>query len=150
MTSWIGITHFWPIRVDIKFIHKPQMGVGTPEDLLNDVIRGVDIFDCVMPTRLARHNTAMVHKNEQVLAQLGYHKCSRPIDNTCTCYTCQHFSRAYLRHLIVAKEMLSATLLSIHNLHTLIEVVKEMRQSILDARFNDFVESFLLGELSGK
>ena len=130
---------------------KPRylMGVGTPEDLLNAVIRGVDIFDCVLPTRLARHNTAMVTKDKLNLSNAVFAKDSRPIDNTCTCYTCQHFSRAYLRHLIVAKEMLSATLLSIHNLHTLFEFVKEMRQSILDARFNDFVESFILGEHSG-
>jgi len=131
---------------------KPRylMGVGTPEDLLNAVIRGVDIFDCVLPTRLARHNTAMVPKDKLNLTNAVFAKDSRPIDDTCTCYTCQHFSRAYLRHLIVAKEMLSATLLSIHNLHTLLEFVKEMRQSILDARFNDFVESFILGEHSGK
>ena len=131
---------------------KPRylMGVGTPEDLLNAVIRGVDIFDCVLPTRLARHNTAMVPKDKLNLTNAVFAKDSRPIDDTCTCYTCQHFSRAYLRHLIVAKEMLSATLLSIHNLHTLLEFVKEMCQSILDARFNDFVESFILGEHSGK
>ncbi|MGB7116100.1 MAG: tRNA guanosine(34) transglycosylase Tgt, partial [Anaerolineales bacterium] len=131
---------------------KPRylMGVGTPEDLLNAVNRGIDIFDCVLPTRLARHNTAMVPKDKLNLTNAVFAKDSRPIDNTCTCYTCQHFSRAYLRHLIVAKEMLSATLLSIHNLHTLLEFVKEMRQSILDARFNDFVESFILGEHSGK
>jgi len=131
---------------------KPRylMGVGTPEDLLNAVIRGVDMFDCVLPTRLARHNTAMVPKDKLNLTNAVFAKDSRPIDDTCTCYTCQHFSRAYLRHLIVAKEMLSATLLSIHNLHTLLEFVKEMRQSILDARFNDFVESFILGEHSGK
>jgi queuine tRNA-ribosyltransferase len=131
---------------------KPRylMGVGTPEDLLNAVIRGVDIFDCVLPTRLARHNTAMVHKDKLNLTNAVFAKDSHPIDDTCTCYTCQHFSRAYLRHLIVAKEMLSATLLSIHNLHTLLEFVKEMRQSILDARFTDFVENYNTGEYNGK
>jgi queuine tRNA-ribosyltransferase len=98
-------------------------------------MRGVDIFDSVLPTRLARHNAAMTREGRLNLVNAGFARDPRPIDEICTCYTCQHFSRAYLRHLIIAKEMLSATLLSIHNLHTLVNMAQEMRQAILEGRF---------------
>jgi queuine tRNA-ribosyltransferase len=123
---------------------KPRylMGVGAPLDLVNGVARGVDIFDCVLPTRLARHNAAMTRDGRLNLVNASFAKDSRPIDKTCTCYTCQNFSRAYLRHLITAKEMLSATLLSIHNLHTLLQLGREMRQAILEGYFDDFVQEW--------
>ena len=123
---------------------KPRylMGVGAPVDLVNGVARGVDIFDCVLPTRLARHNAAMTRDGRLNLVNASFAKDSRPIDNTCTCYTCQNFSRAYLRHLIAAKEMLSATLLSIHNLHTLLQLGREMRQAILEGSFDAFVQEW--------
>ena len=99
---------------------KPRylMGVGSPEDLVNGVMRGIDIFDCVLPTRLARHQAAMTHHGRMNMLNAIFAQDERPIDSECTCYTCQNFSRAYLRHLIVAKEMLASTLLSIHNIHT--------------------------------
>lgn len=120
--------------------NKPRylMGVGTPEDLLNGVQRGIDIFDCVLPTRLARHNAAMLRHGRLNLVNAAYARDPNPIDATCACYTCQNFSRAYLRHLITAREMLSATLLSIHNLHTLLQFAREIRQAILDGQFNQF------------
>jgi queuine tRNA-ribosyltransferase len=123
---------------------KPRylMGVGAPEDLVNGVMRGVDIFDCVLPTRLARHNAAMTRDGRLNLVNASFAKDSQPIDKSCTCYTCQNFTRAYLRHLIVAKEMLSATLLSIHNLHTLLQLAREMRQVILEGRFDAFVQEW--------
>lgn len=124
---------------------KPRylMGVGTPEDLLNGVARGVDIFDCVLPTRLARHNAAMTRYGKRLnVVNAKYARDPKPIDEACQCYTCQNFSRAYIRHLIIAKEMLSATLLSIHNLHTLISLMNDMRQAILAGQFSDFTESF--------
>lgn len=123
---------------------KPRylMGVGTPEDMVNSVQRGVDIFDCVLPTRLARHNAAIMRHKRLNLANAIFSQDPSPIDETCTCYTCQHFSRAYLRHLVVAKEMLSATLLSIHNLHTLIHLAHDMRQAILEERFDTFIAEF--------
>lgn len=123
---------------------KPRylMGVGAPADLVNGVARGVDIFDCVLPTRLARHNAAMTRDGRLNLVNASFAKDSQPIDKSCTCYTCQNFSRAYLRHLIVAKEMLSATLLSIHNLHTLLQLAREMRQAILEGRFDAFVQKW--------
>jgi len=123
---------------------KPRylMGVGTPEDLVNGVMRGIDIFDCVLPTRLARHNAAMTRTSRLNLVNANFAKDENPIDEACVCYTCRNFSRAYLRHLIVAKEMLSATLLSIHNLHTLIQLAMDMRQAILENRFEQFANQF--------
>jgi queuine tRNA-ribosyltransferase len=123
---------------------KPRylMGVGTPEDMLNAVQRGIDFFDCVLPTRLARHNAALTLSGRLNLANATFSKDSRPIDGACMCYTCQHFSRAYLRHLVIAKEMLSATLLSIHNLHTLIKLAGDIRLAIMEERFNDFYTAF--------
>jgi len=116
---------------------KPRylMGVGTPEDLINGIARGVDIFDCVLPTRLARHNAAFSPEGRLNLMNLAFGRDPRPIDETCQCYTCRTFTRAYLRHLIMAKELLAGTLLSIHNLHTLVQLVKEMRQMIVNGTF---------------
>ncbi len=125
---------------------KPRylMGVGTPQDLVEAVRRGVDIFDCVLPTRLARHHAAMLRNGQRLnLRRAEFARDPRPIDATCTCYTCRHFSRGYLRHLIVAKEMLAATLLSIHNVHTLVRLAQEMRQAILEGRFSAWAEAFL-------
>lgn len=125
---------------------KPRylMGVGTVDDLLNSTLRGVDIFDCVLPTRLARHNAAISGMERLNLVNATYTHDPRPINELCACYTCRNFSRAYLRHLIIAKEMLSATLLSIHNLHTLLQLSRDMRQSIIDGRFQRFVAENLV------
>jgi queuine tRNA-ribosyltransferase len=111
------------------------MGVGTPEDLINGIARGVDIFDCVLPTRLARHNAAFSSEGRLNLMNAAFARDPRPIDQNCDCYTCRTFTRAYLRHLIVAKELLAGTLLSIHNLYALIQLVKDIRVSILDGTF---------------
>jgi queuine tRNA-ribosyltransferase len=124
---------------------KPRylMGVGTPEDLIEGIRRGVDIFDCVLPTRLARHNAAFSSEGRLNLMNATYARDPRPIDESCTCYTCQTFTRAYLRHLIVAKELLAGTLLSIHNLHALIQLVKDIRTSLLDDTFEEKVPAWL-------
>ena len=129
---------------DILPQDKPRylMGVGTPADIVNGVMQGVDIFDCVLPTRLARHHSAMLHKGRLNLKNASFAKDARPIDVNCTCYTCQNFSRAYLRHLINAGEMLSATLLSIHNINTLLDSVREIRQAIVESRFDRFIIEF--------
>jgi queuine tRNA-ribosyltransferase len=123
-------------------VDKPRylMGVGTPEDLIEGVLRGVDIFDCVLPTRLARHNSAMTRFGRLNLMNAAFAKDERPIDDGCACYTCQTFTRAYLRHLIVAKEMLAATLLSIHNLHTLLQLARDLRQAILQHNLQAFAD----------
>ena len=124
---------------------KPRylMGVGTPEDLINGVRRGVDIFDCVLPTRLARHKAAFVPGGRMNVSKAQYARDPLPLVEGCTCYTCQNFSRAYLRHLIQAKEMLAGTLLSIHNLHTLLQLARDMRQAILAGEFETFAANAL-------
>jgi queuine tRNA-ribosyltransferase len=119
------------------------MGVGTPEDLIEGIRRGVDIFDCVLPTRLARHHAAFSSEGRLNLMNATYARDEHPIDETCDCYTCHTFTRAYLRHLIVAKELLAGTLLSIHNLHTMITLVKDMRAAILDGTFESKVPAWL-------
>ncbi len=125
--------------------NKPRylMGVGTPEDLIEGIRRGVDIFDCVLPTRLARHQAAMTLNGRMNLLNATYAHDPRPIDESCGCYTCRTFSRAYLRHLVAAKEMLAATLLSIHNIFTLLELVRGARQAIIDQRFEDWAEGIV-------
>jgi queuine tRNA-ribosyltransferase len=125
--------------------NKPRylMGVGTPEDLINSIARGIDIFDCVLPTRLARHNAAFSSGGRLNLMNLTFAQDNRPIDEACTCYTCRTFTRAYLRHLIVAKESLAGTLLSIHNLHALIQLVSDIRESIMDSSFESKIQSWL-------
>jgi queuine tRNA-ribosyltransferase len=118
------------------------MGVGTAEDMVNGVKRGIDIFDCVLPTRLARHNAALTRTGRLNIANATFAQDQKPIDRACTCYTCQNFTRAYVRHLVVTKEMLSATLLSIHNLHTLLQLAVDIRLAILEERFDDFYTEF--------
>lgn len=124
---------------------KPRylMGVGTPQDLINGVLRGVDIFDCVLPTRLARHHAAMTRTGRLNLMNAGFARDPNPIDDQCACYTCRQFSRAYLRHLIVAREILAGTLLSIHNLFTLVNLAKEIRQAISVGVFDQFAADYL-------
>jgi len=126
-------------------VEKPRylMGVGTVEDLLNGIARGIDIFDCVLPTRLARHQSAMTRRGRLNLLNVAHARNPHPIDETCRCYTCRTFTRAYLRHLIVAKEMLAGTLISIHNLYTLVELAKDARRAIQQGCFTDFAENIL-------
>ncbi len=125
-------------------VNKPRylMGVGTPEDLIEGIRRGVDIFDCVLPTRLARHNAAFSSEGRLNLMNAVYAHDVRPVDINCDCYTCKTFSRAYIRHLIVAKETLAGTLLSIHNLRTLVKMVGQMRLAIIENRFDAVYEEY--------
>jgi queuine tRNA-ribosyltransferase len=125
--------------------NKPRylMGVGTPPDLVEGVKRGIDIFDCVLPTRLARHKAAMTNNGRMNLMNAQYARDERPISKTCTCYTCQNHSRAYIRHLIQVREMLAGTLLSIHNIHTLLTLVTQMREAIINSQFEDFSQNYL-------
>jgi queuine tRNA-ribosyltransferase len=124
---------------------KPRylMGVGSPEDLITGVQRGVDIFDCVLPTRLARHHAAITRFGRINIANTRYGSEKSPIDDHCSCYTCKNFSSAYIRHLVLAKEILGATLLTIHNLNILISLMNDIRQSILDGQFDLFAANFL-------
>ncbi len=125
--------------------NKPRylMGVGSPEDLINGILRGIDIFDCVLPTRLARHGAAMSFSGRINLTNAVHARDWNPIVDGCTCYACRNFSRAYIRHLLMAKEMLAGTLISIHNIHTLEEIVRQSRQAIFEKRFSQFAIDFL-------
>lgn len=125
--------------------NKPRylMGVGEPEDLVNAVMRGVDIFDCVAPTRLARHGSAYIKGGRLNLRNASHTKDPNPIADDCTCPTCQKFSRAYLRHLVKANEILGHILLTQHNVHFLIDLMKQMRQAIRDGRLQQFGTTFL-------
>lgn len=124
---------------------KPRylMGVGTPEDLIDGVARGIDIFDCVLPTRLARHHSAFSPEGRLNLMNATFAHDERPIDEICDCYTCRTFTRAYIRHLIVAKELLSGTLISIHNLRALVRLMEQIRTYIEDGSFESRVPSLL-------
>jgi queuine tRNA-ribosyltransferase len=124
---------------------KPRylMGVGSPVDLVNGVLRGMDIFDCVLPTRLARHHVAITRIGRLNIANAKFSSDALPIDESCTCYACSNFSRAYLRHLVLAKEILGATLLTIHNLNTLISLMSDIRLAIVQGRFGQFSADFL-------
>jgi queuine tRNA-ribosyltransferase len=125
--------------------NKPRylMGVGTPEDLINGIAQGIDMFDCVLPTRLARHHSAFSSEGRLNLMNASFARDSRPIDESCDCYTCQTFTRAYIRHLIMAKELLAGTLLSIHNLRALIRLVEEIRAAIMNGTFNSIAPALL-------
>lgn len=125
--------------------NKPRylMGVGTPEDLINGIAQGVDIFDCVLPTRLARHHSAFAPEGRLNMMNAAFARDARPLDETCDCYTCQTFTRAYIRHLIVANELLAGTLLSIHNLRALIRIMESIRSYIADGSFEEKVPLLL-------
>jgi len=119
------------------------MGVGTIEDLVNGVARGVDIFDCVLPTRVARHGAALTRHGQINIRNAAYARDTRPLDEECDCYACRNFTRAYIRHLVKSREILASTLLSIHNIRTLVRLAQDMRQSILDGRFESFARQTL-------
>jgi len=123
---------------------KPRylMGVGSPDDLLEGVDRGIDLFDCVLPTRLARNGGVFTLDGRLNLRNASHTDDPRPILESCTCYTCRNFSRAYLRHLLISKEMLGPRLNTIHNLHFLLELMRTARQALLEGRFLAFKEAF--------
>ncbi len=118
------------------------MGVGTPEDLVEGVYRGVDMFDCVMPTRNARNGMLFTSQGRLVIKNARYREDPRPVDEECACYTCRHYSRAYLRHLFQSREILASQLNSIHNLHYYCALMAAMREAIAADRFDDFRRRF--------
>jgi queuine tRNA-ribosyltransferase len=124
---------------------KPRylMGVGAPEDLVNGVLRGVDIFDCVLPTRLARHGSATVLGDRINLRNARFRDDPEPLDPGCDCYTCTHFSRAYLHHLVRRNEILAHILLTTHNIHFLLQLMASIRAAILEGTFQEYAGSFL-------
>ncbi len=123
---------------------KPKylMGVGKPHDLVECIARGVDMFDCVLPTRNARNGQCLTSDGRVVIRNAQYELDMRPLDEECECYTCQNYTRSYLRHLYKSKEILAARLCTLHNLHYYLNLTKRARQAIIDQRFDAFREEF--------
>ena len=119
------------------------MGVGTPEDIVEAVFRGIDMFDCVMPTRNARNGHLFVRNGTIRIRNSAYRNDDRPLDETCGCYTCRHYSRAYLRHLDRCGEILGARLNTIHNLYYYQSLMRELREAIAEGRLEAFRREFL-------
>ena len=139
-------TMYKMIDYSIKHLpfEKPRylMGVGSTDAILEGVLRGVDMFDCVMPTRIARHGTLMTSEGRLNIRNAKNERDFRPIDEKCDCYTCKNYTRAYLRHLVKCNEGLGQRLLSIHNLRFLINLTEEVRKAIQEDRFLDFKEEY--------
>jgi queuine tRNA-ribosyltransferase len=119
------------------------MGVGFPEDLVEGVKRGVDMFDCVAPTRMGRNGTAFTSDGRVNVRRAELRADPRPLDETCDCSTCTRFSRAYLRHLFVADEILGLRLLSLHNVHFLVALMRRARAAIIDGSFDGWSRDWL-------
>ncbi len=118
------------------------MGVGTPADILEAVMRGVDMFDCVMPTRNARNGTLFTSNGKVNIKNAQYLEDERPVDEDCNCYTCTHYSRAYLRHLYMARELLSYRLNTIHNIYYYTNLMKEIRKAVREGAMGNFKKAF--------
>ena len=126
--------------------NKPRylMGVGTPDYLVEGVARGIDMFDCVYPTRVARNGMAMVHSGRIVIKNSEYTEDERPLEEGCGCYACRNgYTRSYIRHLFRAGEIFGLRLLSLHNLYLLCQFMRNVRQSIIDGRFGEFRSEFM-------
>lgn len=119
------------------------MGVGEPIDIIEGVIRGIDIFDCVLPTRIARHGNAFTKYGKINLKNAQWKEDFTPIDETCDCYACKHYTKAYIRHLITVDESFGARLLSIHNIRFLIHLTEDLREAIQEDRILQYREQFL-------
>ena len=131
----------------IKYLpsDKPRylMGVGSLDYILIGIEKGIDMMDCVLPTRIARHGTLMTHKGRINIKNSKFKEDFTPLDEECSCYTCKNYTKAYLRHLYVADEAFGKRLLSIHNVHFLLEITKKAREAIKEDRFNEFKEEVL-------
>ena len=127
--------------------HKPRylMGVGSPDCLIHGVLRGVDMFDCVLPTRIARNGTAMTSQGQVVIKNAVHTDSFLPLDPTCTCYTCQNYTRAYLRHLFKANEILGLRLITWHNLHFLLTLMEGIREAIQKDQLVSYCSDFYMG-----
>ena len=114
------------------------MGVGTPIDLLNGVKFGVDMFDCVLPTRNARHGAFFTYEGNKIIKNKEFEEDFTPLDSNCNCYACRNHTKAYIRHLFRVQESTAAILLSIHNVHFLINFANQIREAILNETFDEF------------
>jgi queuine tRNA-ribosyltransferase len=124
------------------------MGVGFPEDLVEGVRRGVDLFDCVAPTRMGRNGAAFTRDGRLNIKRAEFRLDKRPLDEECDCSACRRFSRAYLRHLFTADEILGLRLLSLHNVHFLVRLMRDARDAIRDGTFDAWSEAWLARYLS--
>ena len=142
------------VEYSTKYLPKDKvrylMGVGDPIDIIENVIRGVDIFDCVSPTRLARHGHAYTKYGKINLKNAKYREDFTPIDDTCDCYACKHYTKAYIKHLITSCETFGARLLSIHNIRYLIKLTEEIREAIKKDSILDYREQFIKDYYGGK
>jgi len=129
--------------------HLPQdkphylMGVGIPQDIVETVESGIDMFDCVVPTRYGRNGTAFTSEGKLVVRNAVYAEDARPLDKGCSCYACKNFSRAYLRHLFNTDEILGLRLVSLHNIHFYLELMRNIREAIRQDKFMEFKKDFL-------
>ena len=134
--------------IDYSIPYLPQdkprylMGVGEPIDILEGVERGIDMFDCVLPTRIARHGNVFTHHGRVNMRNLKFREDFTPIEEDCDCYTCKHYTRAYIRHLLVANEQLAGRLLSIHNIRFLIRITEDIRKAIQEDRLLEYRDAF--------
>jgi queuine tRNA-ribosyltransferase len=118
------------------------MGLGQPNQLVELVARGVDIFDCVLPTRVARHGTVYTREGTKLLKNAEFKLDPQPLEPGCACYACQNFSRAYIRHLLKSGEILGLMLVSLHNLHFYLELMRDIRKALAEERFAAFRQEF--------
>ena len=139
--------HITSITAPLLPFNKPRylMGVGTPVDLIYGIKNGVDMFDCVLPTRNARHGTFFTYKGNKIIKNKQYERDFSPLDEHCNCYTCKNHTKAYIRHLYKTQESTAATLLSIHNIHFLLNLVKDLRNSIINDNFEEYSSKLLEG-----
>ncbi len=135
------------IDMAIKYLpeDKPRylMGVGSLDYILEGIAKGVDMMDCVLPTRIARHGTLMTHEGRINIKKEMYKEDFTPLDKECDCYTCKNYTKAYLRHLYVSNESFGARLMSIHNLRFLISIVEGARKAIQEDRFLEYKDEIL-------
>jgi queuine tRNA-ribosyltransferase len=135
------------LDASVPFLSKTKprylMGVGTPEYVLEAVERGIDMFDCVHPTRIARHGSFWTKFGRKNIKNEVFSSDATPLDSECDCYTCKNHSKSYIKHLFVEDEILGLRLMSIHNLHFLLDLSREIRESISDGNFSGFKKSFL-------
>jgi len=137
--------HITEITAPLLPFNKPRylMGVGTPIDLINGIKYGIDMFDCVLPTRNARHGTFFTYQGNKIIKNKQFENDFSPLDEKCNCYACRNHTKAYIRHLYKTQESTAATLLSIHNIHFLLNLVKDLRKAIIDGTFESYSEELL-------
>ena len=139
--------HITKITAPLLPQNKPRylMGVGTPVDLIEGIKSGVDMFDCVLPTRNARHGSFFTYQGNKIIKNKQFERDFTPLDEKCDCYTCKNHTKAYIRHLYKTQEATAATLLSIHNIHFLIKLSQDLRNSIIEGNFESYCDELMCG-----